>query len=172
MKQLLNLFFDICLLRRGPQDVPASVWLLRATLVCYVVLGAVLLSFSGDPLWRTGVEVVIDLALLSGITWSALSWRRLQARFAQTLTALLGTGVVLYAIDLPVVHWLNVSAVGGRPDPLAVMIWFVLILWGLTVMGHVMRHALQANFALGMLVAVGYFSAETLLFNLVFPGGA
>lgn len=172
MTQLLRLFFDICLFRRGPQDVPASVWLLRAVLALYLVLGIVLLTLDGGPVWRSVAKALIDLALLGGITWGALSWRRYQARFAQTMTALLGTGVILSVIALPVVRWLYLSTTAGGPDPLAAMIWFALLLWSLAVMGHVMRHALQGTFALGMLFAVTYLVAQITLLDLLFqrPG--
>ncbi len=170
MIQLLRLFFDVCLLRRGPQDVPASQWLLRTTVACYLAVGVVLLTLGGDALWRSTVAAAIDFALLAGITWGALGWRHLQVRFPQTLTTLAGAGVVIYLVELPVVYWLHVSAGdGGRPDPLAALLWFVLLLWSLSVMGHVLRHALRGTFALGMLFSVGYFAIETVLFDLLFP---
>lgn len=169
MTQLLRLFFDICLFRRGPQDVPASAWLLRAVLVLYLALGVVLLALDGSPLWRSVAKALVDLALLTGITWGALSWKQHQARFAQTMTALLGTGVVLSVIALPVARWLFLSTANGGLDPMAAMIWFLLLLWSLAVIGHVMRHALQGPFALGMLIAVTYLVAQITLLEWLFP---
>lgn len=167
--QLTRLFFDICLFRRGPQDVPASMWLLRVVLALYVGLGVVMLSVDGGSLWRGIAKALVDLALLTGITWGALSWRRLQARFVQTMTALLGTGVVLSAVALPVVRWLYLSTSAGSVDPAAAMIWFVLLIWSLAVMGHVMRNALQGSYALGAMFAVGYLVAQITLLDLLFP---
>ena len=144
-------------------------WLLRAVLVIYLVLGVVVLSLDNGLEWRSAAKVLVDLALLAGITWGTLSWRRLQVRFTQTLTALLGTGIVLSMVALPVVRWLYLSSAAGGVDPAAAMIWFVLLVWSLAVMGHVMRHALQGSYALGAMVAVGYLVAQMSLLDLLFP---
>jgi len=48
--KLLNVFFDICLLRAGPQVLPASSFLLMATAILGLVTGTMVVADAfGDP---------------------------------------------------------------------------------------------------------------------------
>lgn len=169
MTQLLRLFVDICLLRRGPQDVPASTWLLRAALVFNAALSTLLLIVDGTPPVQSVLTVLAALALLFGLAWGALTWRKHATRFTQTMTALLGADSVISILALPVVYWLTMGIAGNGVDPMAALLRVVLLFWSLAVMAHVMRHALQGAFALGMLFAVGYLAAQLMLLQLLFP---
>ena len=39
MYEIIRLFFDICLFRKGPEDVPHSLMLLQLSIVAYAVIG-------------------------------------------------------------------------------------------------------------------------------------
>ncbi len=58
MRDLLNLFLDICLFRKGPQDTPASKGLLRMCVSAYALSGFLVL------LLNTPAETAILLTLL------------------------------------------------------------------------------------------------------------
>ncbi len=95
MAAILKLYLDIALLRRGPEDVPASRGLLWATLAAFVALNALLtLAF------RPATEHWLPQLLVSvGFT---LLWYRVllivfgrPERYQQTVTAVLGFGCIV-----------------------------------------------------------------------------
>lgn len=173
MTRLIQLFFDICLFRKGPQDVPASRLLLRIAVGLYVISGAVvLLILEGGGVVRNVSRSLLDLALLAGVAWAALQWYRYPARLGQTLTALTGCGVVFTVIDLPLARWLHLSAMNGSPDAaMPAMLWLLILIWNLLVIAHILRHAVQRPFALGMALAVVYLAANWVFLSWLFPTG-
>jgi hypothetical protein len=94
MRQLLALFFDIALSRRGPQDLPASPLLLAITSALYVLAsyGANSLVAPVGGLWWL---LFVDLGF--SLLWYATLLRlfRKPERFLQTATAAMGYKIVL-----------------------------------------------------------------------------
>src|SRR5882724_11581851 len=90
MRELLRLFIQIALLRRGPQDVPASRMLLPATVLGYFivngVVSAVLPPIPGAWLPQLAVEVLFMLV------WYVALLRIVNRpeRLVQTATAMFG----------------------------------------------------------------------------------
>lgn len=158
MSALLRLYLDICLLRRGPQDVPASSPLMQFTLAVYALIGlpkhlgglAALSVF--QSLWLT----VVDLALLIGLCYAALYWVGHLSRFRQTLTALAGAGVVLSIVELPLSVWLRRAVEAERSYELPLMLAFGLLAWSLLIVGHILQHAFSISRGAGLVCALGY----------------
>ena len=68
MFDIIKLVFDICLFKKGPQDLPDSVWLLRILLVAYVSIRALMLSIHFD--WLTVLlQIVVEIFLVFGFVW-------------------------------------------------------------------------------------------------------
>ena len=163
---LLRLFIDICLLRAGPQDLPAAPFLVGLTLAGYAFSGlAVLLPAEGGA--RAVGMVALDSLLLLAFVAALLRWRGHPARFRQTASALLGSGALLGLLLLPIIA---LSQAGEGLAQLASPLWLVLFAWSLTVTGHVLRHALQLPFPAGVLLALVYFVLSLSLVQALFPG--
>ena len=159
---LLTLLWRICLLRAGPQDLPYSLGLTR---------GLVLLGVGTDLIFVSLVEsaehdtarIALSLLLLLLLPWLLLVSRGLQARYAQTLAAFAGTGVIFAVALLPVAMY---AADLPRPDldipPTREQLfvgWLSLGLfgWKLAINGHIWKHALDWPRAAGLLLALGVF---------------
>lgn len=168
MLALAKTFFDICLLRLRPQDLPASVLLLSVTLIAYAVstslLSAVVLPF--DKALLAGL---MDTALLSLLTISVLYFQGLHARFVQTFTALTGSGAVLAVIGLPLSSWLYNAIERGDSPAVPALLSLLLLAWGLTVVGHILRHALSTVFFLGLVLAIVFYWVTLNVLNAFFP---
>ena len=164
MYRLLSRFFDICLLRAGPQDLPASGFLLGMALAAYFVLDFIAFSLVESPP-QALMKSVLDLALFMGLTWAVLRGYGAGGRFTQTATALLGTGVLIGAVSLPVIGWLVRLQAEQAMEALPVLLWFMLLFWSIVVVAHILRHALSVSYAMGILYAVIYLLISITLVN-------
>lgn len=155
MRALLDLFLDICLFRRGPQDVPPSEMLLRLCLAAYGLSYLLLLLIDVDPPTAL-LLVVVDLLLLIGLAQAALTLNGYRDRLLQTLTALAGTGTLLQMLSLPVTVWLQQEVARDGIPVLPLLLWFALLIWSIAILTHILRQALSAALGLGLLYALGY----------------
>jgi hypothetical protein len=154
MLALFNLFLDICLLRKGPQDVPASTALLKLCLVGYALSGLlVLLLNTSIPV--AILQILLDLVLLSGLLYWGLLLHRHPQRFEQTLSALTGVGTLMGLLALPPMLWIVTQTADGDVS-LPSLLLLAMLGWSITVIAHILRHAFETSLGLGILYALGY----------------
>ena len=170
-KTLARLLFDICLLKKGPQDLSLTDSTKKLAIISYVFVGTVLLSIDG-PLDEAFIKAFIEVLMLMLFMFALLTFYSLPKRFDQTITALLGTGALLSMISLPFMIWLadvqqNQSTVG-----LLGLIIFLLVCWSFAVMGHIIREATQTSLTLSLLLTFCYLFLSYQLINLIYPLGA
>ncbi len=155
MLLLIRAWFDICLLRRGPQDLPASGFLLGVSLCCYGLV-SVLVSSQSYTFSMALLLTVVDLGLLVVFAWSLLYLQRKAERLNQTLSALAGTGSLMGLIALPLLLTIGPDAT-SEPVPASLLsLWLLLLLWNLFIMAHIIRHALSSSFAIGFGISLLY----------------
>jgi hypothetical protein len=171
MIALFNLFLDICLLRKGPQDVPSSAALLQLSLSIYIIAGLVLLLALESQVGPALFLVLLDLGLLTGLTYGLLNMLGRGSRFGQTLTALAGTGALLQLIAWPLLGWLNQTDVQQGTATLPSLLYLALLGWNIVITGHILRHALSTTLAFGVLYAFGYLMSFWVLSDWLVPTG-
>lgn len=162
MYQLIVLFFEICILRKGPQDVPASPWLLRLMFVPYVLVNLLILLLDADWLHAL-IQIAVDIVLMIGFSYPLLYFSGKTARFPQTLTALLGTDTVISFCAIPAVASLS-SQIGD----VALIVMMGLMAWHWLANGHIFRHALDRPFLFGLALAFLYILISTQVMTLLF----
>lgn len=168
MQSLIGLFWDVCLLRRGPQDVPYSPALLGALLVAGVAVDLVFFSWQA-PLANALAFVSASLGAMLTVISLLLGGLGYARRIVQTLTAMGGAGLVFSALALPaLVLVLLIPALRG---PLALLM-LVLNLWSLVVTAHILRHALSVHLVPAALLAVGYFYLHVVLADSLLRGAS
>lgn len=164
MAQLIRFWFDLCLLRAAPQDMPASGPVLGVSVCCYALVSVLLATLdSGFP---DGVQVaLLDLLLLVLFAAGLLTLLKRPARINQTLTALTGSGSLL---GLPALLLILLAG----PDPAAPLpstAWLLLLFWNLLVNAHILRHALSCSLLAGLGISVLYLVITLQMFVLVLP---
>jgi hypothetical protein len=162
---LLRIVIDLCLLRRGPQDLPYSPALTQGLLLLGLGVDLLVLRWldeDSDLLLQIGCS----LALLLALPWLLLSLRQRRERYVQTLAAFAATGIVFSLLYLPLALK---SAELPRPvagetlsGEQALVAWGTLLVigWKLAINGSIWRHALDWPRAAGVLLAVGLFLFE------------
>jgi len=152
MSDLARFFWDLSTLRRAPQDLPASPWLMQLLLVLNLLVNTLLgLEVFASPL-RALLAGVLDLVLSGTLLFAALQIRGHAGRWLQAYTGLLGMGVVLGTCGLLYRLLSQLLGVSG----VAAMLDLGLFFWSLLVIGHILRHALNIRLPFAILIAFAY----------------
>ena len=164
MYEFTKLIFSICLLQKGPQDIPYSVLLFRLTVAIYALISFMILILSTNW-WLAIQQVLIGIVLTLTFTWLILSYTHKISRFYQTATALFGTDAMINFFAVPALASLAIGMTAG----FASLVLISLMAWHWLVSGHVFRHALNINLFLGLGVALLYILGSYWIMITVFP---
>lgn len=155
LKIITKAFYEICLLKRQPQDIPGSVVFFAMCTAAYT-LSSFILTLAYQDFQKSVTVAFIDAGLTILITYLLLLAIRKPERNLQTCTALLGTGTIFSLLATPVYYLLAVPAVGQSGNPILSFLVWVLIVWNIAVMAHILKHALTVSYSMGVLVALMY----------------
>lgn len=161
---MMKTFLDICLFRRGPQDLPASAFFLGIVLFANTLVGLLILSMEA-PFLTAVPQFLVSIALLAGFSWILLALNGKAIRFRQTLTALLGADTVISLVALPFLIWISLNQSFGW----AYYILLGSMLWSVAVVGHIIRHALSSSYLFGLGLSILYFLASFQAMAYLFP---
>jgi hypothetical protein len=168
MLLLVKTWLDLCLLRKGPQDLPASGFFLGLSLCCYVVVSFLVASPSSGTMEAVRLALV-DTGMLITFVAALLYLQSKTERILQTLSALAGSGSLMGLFALPLVLLVDPGQPAEQVPALLAGFWLMLLIWNLFVMAHIMRHALSSSFAIGLGAAVFYALVSMQLVATLFP---
>ena len=164
MFDIIKLLFDICLFKKGPQDLPYSIWLLRILLVVYISVRVLMLSMRYDWL-NVFLQIVVEIFLVAGFFWIMLFLVRKLGRFYQVISAVLGTDALISFFALPGIATLET----GQGGVGAFLVVLGLIGWHWAVTGHIIRNALEQSLSFGLGLAFLYLLGSYQVMALLFP---
>lgn len=167
---MLNTYWKICRFQLGPQDLPSSQSLMVATLLLYMLISLIIAGFELTPVMAL-FYAILDATLLLGMIRMMLWVRDLWPRYLQTTTALLGVGVLFGFVAVPLMWWRLQYG-----DPMQAFMPSLLILglmvWNAAVVGHILRHALNTPFYVGIALSLLYIYASATVLRAVFVTGS
>ena len=179
MSELVRLFVQLALFKKGPQDVPYSLFLLIALFVTAFCLELITHLIPG--LKREEVEFLVYLRYLvvSNIIFVIVIYLLFKLhghskRFVQSLTAMLGIDLLISIIFLPIN--LIIVFAGDNQIPLLVglmaLLYMVLFFWYLFIYLHIFRHGLSVSPVIAGMLSLGIFLLGISLNNLLLPAAA
>jgi hypothetical protein len=170
VQALITFFFELCLLRRAPQDLPASETLFRLVLIADIVAGVLVGVTSGVHPLIGLAQSMLEISLMLALLFGGLRLAGHPGRFNQSATALLGTGTLIGILALPVVALSSVG--GGESDAatLGSLLLVGLLCWSILVTAHIVRHAFALSLGQGIGIAVAYQFLAIVILNLLFGG--
>ena len=168
LSTLSKAFLDICLLRKGPQDLPKSSVLLTLCLILYTALD-VLLTVQTRPFTDALLVSLVDVGFLLLATSLILKQHRHIERLGQTMTALFGTGVILGIFIFPLVYGGVQNQYEDWLQQIIVLLFLVMVIWNITVLAHIVRHAISTSMGIGIMIAILYIWMSSLLITMLFP---
>lgn len=171
MKKLLRFFIDLCLLRASPEALPSSWWLLWLLLPLQLLVNMALVGDSLGGLDKAFLASGLDVAVLLGWLWMGLRFMNHPERLQQAASALLGCGVLLGLLLLPI-QWALGLELEQAPEPgmgLLAVLLIALTIWSALVNGSIFRHALGVRLGLGVALALTATVLSTLVIGALFP---
>ncbi len=155
MQALLILFWRISRLQKGPEDVPASTALFMSLFMSmlFVDLVSTHLGLPGVRLFEILLIVIVSNASILALTALLLQLFGYVQRILQTLTALLGSSILITVLAMPVLLGLQVHM--DNPGVWGILL-LVLEVWQLVITAHILRRSLSVSVLLALLLALGY----------------
>jgi len=172
MTQLLRSLVQIALLRKDPGVLPASIVLAVLLAMAYAVTSALQswILYGAD---RIVSRTAIDLGLSLALVWVVLTVTRRGHRYPQTISAVLGTSVLVAPIVVLLLLLMQGPAATyypawlvARTGAVVVTIWFILVI------GHILRGALETGLVTGVAIALTWLIASRALAEKLFPMAA
>lgn len=156
MQALIRFFFDLCLLRRAPQDLPASTTLFWVVLAAALTVGLAVGLAAGLPLGASLIQDILETGLMLGALYAGLYFTRHPGRFIQAASALLGTSAL---ISLAALIPLSLNPTGSEETDAAALgavLLLALMVWSVVVAGHILRHTFGITLTQGAAIAVSF----------------
>ncbi len=161
-------FLDICLLRKGPQDLPKSTELLVLSLFMYTLID-VLLTVQSRPFEYALMVSFVDVGFLLLVTFLILKQHKHLERWHQTMTALFGTGVILGIFIFPLVFGGFQNQYEAWLQQIIVLLFLIMVIWNVAVLAHIVRHAISTSIGIAIMIAILYIWMSSLLITMLFP---
>jgi hypothetical protein len=175
LRALFGVVVDIILLRRGPEQLPASSVLLAATVATYLAISAMVIASVSTRDTNWPLELLIGTATM--LVWYrvALQLAKKRERFAQTMTATFGVSTIFAPLLLPMLG----SAIAQvqakqQPSQLITLLALFLMVWMVVVLVRIVSAAFEWPWPAALLLVIGQEVFSILVFVLVFgaPAGA
>ena len=155
MLALLSAFVDIMLHRRGPDSLPSSGFLLWLLFGCTLAIGLALQLIQGLTALGVAVELLVAGFELWFI-WAVLRAFGRQPRFWQTMTAVLGTKLIINLIAAPFVPLVEPPTSTQQELSVAWLAIVFLQLWSIDIMAFVLSRALERAYLLSLAIVIAF----------------
>lgn len=166
MPPLIKQFFYICLMNKGPQDLPWSHLLLHASLMAYLISG-VLTMLATTSFDQALLVMLADLAVLLLYAWLCLKAFNKAPRFVQTATAMAGVGTLFQLVAWPLIAYADSQANAAAPG---ISILLLLVVgWNLAVYAHIFRESFNVRMLSAFVLTLTYAVITVSVRQLLFP---
>lgn len=179
MFELVRLFVHLALFKKGPQDVPYSLFLLIVLFVSSFSFD--LLTHLIPGLRKETVEFLVFLRYLIVanivfviVTYFIFKLHGHSKRYLQSLTAMLGIDLLMSIILLPI----NLIIVFAGEKELSLLLtlmalfYLLLFSWYLFVYLHIFRHGLSVSPLVAGMLSLAMLALGMSLGNLLLPGAS
>ncbi|MGR8980490.1 MAG: hypothetical protein ACU84H_10425 [Gammaproteobacteria bacterium] len=162
MYEIVKLLFDICLFKKGPQDLPYSRRLQKKLISAYAVTRFLIID-SEAPWFTKLFQITIEIVFIASFSWVMLYLDRRLNRYRQVSSAFFGTFALIGFFAVP-------AAASMKIYRAPVLVFFVMIAltgWFCAVTTHIIHHALEQRLNLSVGVALLFLLASYLLLDVL-----
>ena len=172
MLQIVSFFWQMCLLRQNPENLPSNRFNVGLILFLYVIIALLAVALTRpthSPFNIAGI-VFIGISIQAALTWSVLAFKQLTQRFTATWASLLGTNSFMLVILVPV----NLLLLNTENQSLILMadsISWVCLGWWLAIAGHIYHKAIKISLLQGSAIAFLTELLSVMVTVTLFPQG-
>lgn len=166
MFALIQPFINLLLFRAGPQDMPASQGVFKATVVaCFLsdIIGASATLGMGTSILLSAGQI----ALLGIFVYLLLKINKKESRWVQTLSALFGSLTLINLATFPFVRNLTLFVDGQLVMSGNILIVAALQLWFFIVMARILRDALEIRMGRAVLLTFLIINVVPLVLSML-----
>lgn len=172
MAALLRDVLDVCLLRRGPQDLPFSPRAVTGFAAALLGVQLVFAAYHDAGAAALAARALVTVLILFGATLALLRFRAMENRASQTLLALAGTSLVFSLVMMPLALALRPYLGNDNPPPAMMVVALAAVFaffWKLRVEAAIWRQALEIPLASAYLLTLALLMSEALLLLALVP---
>ena len=167
MLSLVRAFFNICLLRAGPEDLPHSYVLLGLTIIVNFSI-SVLIGSMDHNIKIASISSIV--ALFFAFAFTKILLLRKPERFLQTFCAMLGVDIIISIAAIPSIYSLAFLNPGEAAESFFKLTGLALFVWVVIVYGFIFSKALSSMMGYGITISVGYALLTIMIVNIVITG--
>jgi hypothetical protein len=151
LKAIIIAALEICLLRKAPQDLPASVHLMVLSFILSLMVQILSYSHQQFDISQIIIQTLFGLGLMMGTLYVALRIKGWLPRFFQAATALMLSNFLLELLLLPLFNWNQLI-----PSSEAKFLVLLVVIWSIVVFGHIIHHTFEISLGIGIAAALLY----------------
>jgi hypothetical protein len=165
---LIQVIVGIALHRRGPDELPASPFFLLLMLGASLTVELVTLRI-GSVVDGAVAVALLDTAIDFVFIWAVLTAFNRVRRFRQTMSALLGTDVIMNGLAGVLSVWNQSVSPTENAAVVPALLFLILAVWRIDVAGFVLARALDRPYALGVAIILAYVLLSISIRATLFP---
>jgi hypothetical protein len=150
---LLKTFFDIIVLRKGPDSVPSSWLIFTASLVMMVLSSYAAIVLIGVEEGRSYLLTFISYALVLFFYAAVVYLSGYSRRMLQTLSSIIACGSIITVLF--VASFIVFAPLLGKQ--FAAFVATLIVFWSVPVEGHIIARAIEQHWFVGIVIAVSAF---------------
>lgn len=156
------------LMKAAPQDLPFSTGLMLRVIILYIISSIVVLGGQVELPLALG-HILLSIAVTLSFSYVVLSSLNLKARFVQTVTALVGTGIAFNLLIWPVLNYGDSEQMSDLAKLVLSLVILMIVSWEVLVTAHIYRNALSVKMTQAVLLSMALFFVSLTLTQLIFP---
>lgn len=167
MSATIKILIDMILLRKGPEDLPASVSLMFILLTINFVISVVLAS----KIHSHSVAVSLSaIGLFMTFIFIKILLVNKPERFTQTFSSMMGVSILIDLASVPVVFPLLNESLNQNILVLFWLLAIALYIWLVVTYGFIISRALSTTLGYGISISAAYILVSYMIFELILAG--
>jgi hypothetical protein len=162
----LKYYLRICLFLSSPSELPHHAPSVLLSLAAYFIVAVIMLGGQ----YSLGVIIgylAVELVMLYLITYLVLNAQKRLQRLLQTLSALIGSSLIVSLVNLPFALMLPDAPEQAAQDEAVMHILRILLFWNLAIISLIFKRAFEVSTLLAGFLALNYFLFyELIVINL------
>ena len=155
--------WQICVFRKGPEQLPAATQILALTILLLILVEGLSIPITpmGVSILTWAAILVTQFILVAAFAYALLRFRKTPNRLFQTLSAWYGTDAILAAFMLIAVSLIPQVGIVG-------ILVVVLFGWQVAIHGFILHRSLTTSFVAGIGIAFALHLVIGILLTTIF----